>query len=290
MGGFDFSFAMEGINRQQLLEAAAQEIDLLKGHLGKGTLKETPEGAAVRELCFDEAKLPAYPEIYQITDNDFLARQRQVPVLFQEISRDYHFYWIRFPIGLAPKRNWPFNMLEVRVEFNEGGAPEARPRAYQILPAKQFQTLLKAHDSLEITLNESLEFEAKMGTGVLDADAKAVVKGGAGFVLGPFTYTLKKAKIDHNSTGMEWVFWRIDGPEFFHENTPDLIVIAQVPMATKDFHISAKMQAYRRFSFLTANVQVAIKNISQLLRGFFQEGLPIYDERDYDLSGSLKTA
>lgn len=89
---------------------------------------------------------------------------------------------------------------------------------------------------------------------------------------------------------MEWVFWRIDGPEFFHENTPDLIVIAQVPMATKDFHISAKMQAYRRFSFLTANVQVAIKNISQLLRGFFQEGLPIYDERDYDLSGSLKTA
>lgn len=286
----DFSFKMEGIDRQAWLEAAAKELDLRKGPLGPGDKAppETPEGAEARELKWDEAKFPVtIIDVYRITDKDFLARSREIPVKFSQLAKKFNFYWIRFPISLAPKRNWAFNMLEVRVEFNKGSEPHTRPVAYQILPHKQFQTLLQANDSLTVQLNENLELEAK--TGVLEAElsVKTVVAAGAGLVLGPFTYSLKKAKIDHNTTGMEWVFWRLDGAEFFQENSPDLVVIAQVPKETMELKVHAEMQAYRYFSFASTSLQQAILHIPDIFRGFFQNGLPVYDTQSYDLTHTL---
>jgi hypothetical protein len=48
------------------------------------------------------------------------------------------------------------------VEFNpDDSAPHTRPKAYQILPEKQFRTLLKGSTHLEVRLNENFVFSAK---------------------------------------------------------------------------------------------------------------------------------
>ena len=293
-----FEFNMAGIDRNRLLEQAASDLDALRGHLDNATggVAPTDEGDRTRAIRNDQALLPAFPDVYRITDHDFLARHAPAPVAFSELARSFDFYWIRFPVGLKPELNWGFNMIEVRIEFNEGAPPHTRPKAYQILPQKQFQTLVDANTSIEVTLNEKLEFEAK--TGLLEgalgpagakasAEVGAVAKAGAGAVLGPFRYRIKKAKIDHSATGLEWVFWRIDGAEFFQEDSPELVVIAQVPKITKTVTVKAELQASRYFSYGAAPWQDAVKQIPALLRGFFENGMPLRDEKPWDITAAF---
>jgi hypothetical protein len=200
------------------------------------------------------------------------------------------------PIGLAPRRNWAFNLLEVRIEFNRGDAAQNRPRAYQILPSKNFQTLLEVNDRIEIRLDEKFEFSASTSPvkgqlgpaqGSLDIGAAAVANAGLGVVAGPFTYRLKRAKIDHNATGLEWVFWRLDGAEFFQEDTPELIVIAQAPKTAQRLELFAELQACRYFNFAAADLQDAVKHLASRLRELFKAGLPVYDSQLYDLTAAL---
>src|SRR5262249_12282453 len=162
----------------------------------------------------DQALLPAYPDVYRITDKDFLAHNKPASVGVAEITRNFNFYWIRFPVGLKPELNWAFNMIEVRVEFNPGQPPHTRPKAYAILPKREFQVLFSANTVRRVGLNENLEFQADTGelqlpgapvSAKLKAGVGGVAKAGVGAVFGPFEYRLKRAKINHSATGMEWV-------------------------------------------------------------------------------------
>jgi hypothetical protein len=295
---FRFSVDLSRLDRGALLDEAASKMDVAVGHLGPaGRAAESDAGKLTRAIKHDQARLPAAnPDLYRITDKDFLARNLAAPVRFTELSKDFNFYWMDIPVGLHPEWNWAFNMIEARIAFNEGDAPETLPKAYQILPAKQFQTLAQANMNLEVRLNENFEFEAtsgKLGVASGDAsikakaDAAGVVKAGAGAVLGPFKYQIKKAKIDHNAPGMEWVFWRIDGAEFFQEDSPRLIVILQVPKRTKTLRVSAALQAYRYFNLGAANWQEAVKRLPELLKSYFESGAPLQDSQQWDLSASL---
>lgn len=294
---YDFKFRMHGIDREALLRDSADRIDALYGHLGAdGQPEPSNAGRITRAIINDQALLPAYPDVYRISDNDFLARNKPAPVHFRELAKDYNFYWIRFPIGLKPEINWGFNMIEVRVEFNPGQPPHTRPKAYAILPKKEFQTLLGVNTSLEVSLNEQLEFEAGTGepklqaggaSAQLKADVSGVAKAGAGAVFGPFAYRIKKARIDHSATGMEWVFWRIDGAEFFQDDAPELVVIAQVPKQTKTVAIKAELQASRYFNTGAAPWQEVVKRIPTALFGYFDKGMPLRDEKPWDITPSL---
>jgi hypothetical protein len=240
--------------------------------------------------------LPAYPDVYRITDKDFLAANKPAPVRFNELAKNFSFYWIHFPIGLKPELHWGFNMIEVRVEFSPDQVPHTRPKAYAILPKREFQTLLQARTALEIKLNENLEFEASTGelklpgnggSAKLNADVGAVAKAGAGAVFGPFEYRIKKARIDHSATGMEWVFWRLDGAKFFQEDTPELVVIAQVPKTTKTVIVKAELQASRYFNTGAAPWQTVIRRIPRALLNFFEKGMPLADGKLWDITPSL---
>jgi len=292
---FEFSFNMEGIDRQALLTEAADKVTQLHGHLGPGmAARDTAkEGESVRAFIDEEATLSVFPDLYRITDQDYLARGVAAPVKFEELTRNHKYYWLRIPIGLAPKRGWSFNMIEVRIEFKAGnGKPHLTPRAYQILPNKKFQSLLQAHQKLELSLDENFEFAAKTGDvkwpqGKVNIGVEAVANAGAGVVLGPFTYELKRAQIDHNAVGMEWVFWRLDGAQFFQDDSPELIVIAQVPNEVTSVQLSAQLQAYRNFNFLTADLTQVIQQLPTSLRTFFTGGMPLRDERQWDLTPRL---
>jgi hypothetical protein len=288
---------MRGIDRGALLRESANHVDALYGHLGaNGHPQPSNEGRITRAIINDQALLPAYPDVYRISDKDFIARDKPAPVQFRELAKDFNFYWIRFPVGLKPEINWGFNMIEVRVEFNPGQPPHMRPKAYAILPKKEFQTLLGVNSSLEVSLNEKLEFEAGTGeqtlhagtaSAQLKADVSGVAKAGAGAVFGPFSYHIKKARIDHSATGMEWVFWRIDGAEFFQEDTPELVVITQVPKQTKVVAIKAELQASRYFNTGAAPWQAVVKRIPDALFGYFDKGMPLRDEKPWDITPSL---
>jgi hypothetical protein len=295
----DFSYKMEGIDRKALLTEAAKLLDKRRGPLGGSEVKvETPEGEQARALLDDVAEFAGFPEVYKITDKDFLSRNFKVPVRFSQLAKTYNFYWLYFPTILFPRYNWAFHKLEIEIKLKSGNpAPHLQPKAYQILPAQQFQTLLRAESRLEVRLDENFEFAARTGPlegklgqtgGKIDASADAKAATRLGLVAGPFVYRIKKAKIQHTTTGAERVFWRLDGAEFFQEDAPALIIIAQVPKEIKEVKIDANMLAYRYFNLASATLQQAIKELPELIRNFFMGGLPIGKPASWDITPVLQ--
>jgi hypothetical protein len=285
----DFTFGTPHFNRQALLSEAAEQLDLGAAHLGPGDpAPATPEGALVRALQQDAAEFAAFPDVYRIRDQDFLGKSLPVPLRFKELSKDFRFYWLYLPIGLRPLRNWAFSRLEVLIEFNAGdAAPHLRPKAYQILPDKKFQRLFEVATSLDVKLDENFEFTAtvpKVGgnvgpvTGEVDASVAGKAAAGLGLVVGPFKITQNRAKIDHTPTGMEKVFWRLDGAEFFEQDAPNLVVILQVPNETKHVYVSGALLAYRNFKYASAGLREAVEHLSRSLRDFLKAGAPLRSE------------
>ncbi|HEX8282824.1 MAG TPA: hypothetical protein VF588_05695 [Pyrinomonadaceae bacterium] len=296
----DWSFDMSGVDRAALLQDAAERFDKFAvTHLGERDTQvgESPEGTLARALLGDVAEFAASPVVYKITDQDFIGQKLNVPFKFKELSRDYNFYWFYFPIALHPGRDKAFNRLEVAVEFNpEEKAGHLRPKAYQILPDKKFETLLQARQQLELGLDENFEFGVKTGEisgkaggaeGKVTAGVDVKAAAGAGFVAGPFVYTIRRAKIEHTSVGLEKVFWRLDSQEFFQGDDVPLVVVAQVPKETKSIRVAAAMQAYRHFNWLSASLQSVAGELPRALRDFFKGGAPLRDQANWDVTPML---
>lgn len=291
-----FSYDMSAVDRSSLLTSAATQLDLLETSLGSSSeVAKTAAGDLARALLGDQASFSTFPDVYKIASQTFLDRQLPVPARFKELSRDFRFFWLYLPIALIPQYNWGFNRLEVAIEFNpEEKRPERRPRAYQILPAKQFQQLMEVNTKLDVRIDANFEFAVSPpavalpgGIASVDASVEAAAVGSASLSLGPFAYRLKKAKIDHSPVGMEQVWWRIDGAEFFQEDSPALIVIVQVPTETERVEVAGALQAYRYFNFAAAGVHEAIAHLPQAFRDFFNAGAPLRDDETWDITPRL---
>jgi hypothetical protein len=301
MPELDFSYDLSGVNRQAILQEAAAALDARRATLGPGTGAGIPTAAGdvVRELMLDHASLPDSLDLYRITDQDFLnpkrpTAARAVPVRFKELTDKFTFYWLPIRVGLLPRRGWAFNRLEVKLAFNQESPAGSRPKSWQVLPDRRFQTGLKVGTRLEVGLNENFEFSAQVAppsaenaSAKLKAGVDATTAAGLGLVAGPFEYRVASAKIDQNGPGMDWVFWRLDGAEFFQEDRPELVVILQVPHSTRELKIAARMQAYRYFKFLAADFRDVVKGIPEKLRALFEGGLPVADAKPYDLTAAL---
>lgn len=295
METLSFSFDPSDIDRQALLTQAAAQIDARRSRLGTDDpeLPTTPEGDLVRDLMTDQAEFAGFPEIYPITDQSFLTQGFQVPTRFSQLEKNFNFFWCYFPIVLFPRHNWAFNRIEVQIKMvaPDGGA-HLQPKAFQILPNTAFQTLLEANMGLEVRLDENAELHLSplpldTPAGAAQANVAAKLAGQMGMVAGPFVYKLKKAKIQHSATGAERVFWRIDGSEFFQENTPEFIIVSQVPKVVDEVRIEAGLRAYRYFNFAAASLQQAVKALPETLKGFFQRGAPVWDAATFDISSKL---
>jgi hypothetical protein len=281
-----FTFDMAGVDRGLLLIEAAALLDARRGVLGdKKSRGSTPEGKAVRGLNQEMVKFASEPEIYRITDNDFLKRQRGIPVRFQELANDFNFYWLRFPVYLRPKRGWPFRLLELEVVFNPG--ENNRPKAYQILPDPQFETKIKGQIEVKLVVNGDFEFSGDTGelsaaagplSGKANVKADAAVGLGAGAVLGPLKFRVGYPSIYHTGTGIERVFWRIHGGAFFQKAPPDFVVMLQVPKETQQLAVTGQLQAYRSFNLLENSFQEAVHQLPAVFRSFIEAGVPVHDK------------
>lgn len=296
----DWSFDMSGLDRGALLHEAAERFDKFAfTSLGEKDAQagESAEGVLARALLGDVAEFAAAPVVHKITDKDFIGQHLDVPFKFKDLSKSYNFYWFYFPIALHPAQNKSFNRLEVAVEFNPGEkAGHLRPKAYQILPDKKFETLLQAEQKLELGLDENFEFGVKTGEvsgqaggaeGKVSAGVDVKAAARAGFVAGPFVYTIRRARIEHTAVGLEKVFWRLDSDKFFQGEDVPLVVVAQVPKETGQVRVAAAMQAYRHFNWLSAPLQSVVGELPRALRDFFKGGAPLRDQANWDVTPML---
>jgi len=287
-------------DRRELLKNAATKLDDLQGHLGgdERESRRTPEAALLEALTEDVAEFAGYPVVHRITEADFPQSKVQVPATFTQLSRDSRFYWLYFPLNLVPKTDWRFDCVQLAIEFNpgEGQAPHLRPKAYQILPDQRFQEMLRAKTHLEICLDEKFEFNIATGAiqaplekakARIDAGVDVRAAGGIGLVAGPFLYSISKAMITHSPVGVEKITWRLDGKEFFEENTPPIVVIAQVPNETREVKIAGAMQVSRGYQWFSVPLSRLIRYLPEAMIGFFESGMPLRTEASWDITPSL---
>jgi hypothetical protein len=300
--GFDVS-ELAGINREELLLEAAQSLDALRGHLGgESQLSQTPEGNLVRELAMDKAEFAQEPVIYRITAQDFLTRNLPVPIHFKELSQNFNFYFLAFPFDLRPGTGtgWSYNQLVVKIEFNPGDAgADGRPKVYQIFPSTKFQTFFEADANLEVSLDPNFEFSANTGSISLQAGSAAFkgeaglgakLAGGAGVVIGPLAYSVKRAIIKSTQTGLEWTRWEFGATTLGRGDDPQLWVIAQVPKQTKTMKIRGELVVNRYFNLANYSFREAIKNLRDTWRRFIEGGAPLYYKpaEDWDVTKALR--
>ncbi|MBD2681569.1 MULTISPECIES: hypothetical protein [Nostoc] len=285
----DFDFDFDGTERSQFLN----KLNALDSYLGDDSqgqaLESNKTSSLLALLNQDGAKFAHYPDVYRLSESDFNNSGITVPKKLQELSKDYNFYWIEFPITLwTSSKDWYFTKLECVVKFySEFSEVHLQPKARTILPDRKFQQQFQANGNIEVCIGENLEFEATTGQLNLQAGeaqvttnvgANAKLTSNLGLVAGPFTYSLKAAKIEHNNPGDSLVMWRIDGAEFFQENHPTLIVVLQIPNSVKEVKVDAALQAYHRPHFWAGifhKLSDSMRIFSRKERDFWEKGAPI---------------
>lgn len=301
-----FDYDLGEADRKEFLREAQQTVAALRSDLSgtgiRGGAKMADPAAVaasnlLQQLNEETAEFSSYPDVIELREEHFKDHGLSVPPRFKELGKHSRFYWLRFPITLAPLENRPFHKLECGVEFNPGvGDGHLRPRALMILPDRKFKQLLEVDDSLELRIGENFEFEADTGSlaaplAVGGAKARAGVEAKAaaklGFIAGPFKYTIKRAELEHSPTGSEKVFWRISDTTLLHEDEPTLIVVLQVPREVREVKIAAAMQAYHSFNTWAASLSDVIDYFGERLATFFRRGAPIRDTKVWDITHSL---
>jgi hypothetical protein len=307
-GSLDFSYAFvsgEGSDvvaeRDKLVAEAARLIDLKTGTMasGSGAVRPTRNGNAIRSLADDAAELPDYPDVFRITDDEFLKKGfKEVPARYGELARDFRFYWLRMGVGLRRKEASVFKKLEMKIEFTTNKAPpHLRPKSYLIFPEQRFQTILDGKAEASIGFDANYDLKASVKDLEMDLDpAKAKVKAGAAskgratasLSVGPFHGQWRRAKVEHSGVGLEWVFWRVSDTEFIgQEQGPGFIVVLQVPKPTDAVVVTADLRAYRSFRLMRAPLQEAIEQLPDWLLQFFRAGAPVPAHKRWDITERL---
>lgn len=276
---YDFSVDLSNIDRNAYINEAARLIDDLKPH----------HGETVRTFTQDKASFGETPEVCKITGNDFIEKKRNIPHIFTQLSEDYDFYQIRFPVNFIKKSVWAFNKLEVIIDLlADPDNPQRYPKAFQVLPDKKFLYSLQSSSSIAVNIDDNFQFSADPRVEIHDlltlAQVSAKSESNAGMVLGPYKYSMKRARVDHSDIGNQWIFWILDGIEFVQDSTPDLVIITQIAKNTKKLNIRAQLQAYCDFSLLPEDLQTVVGSLPDDIKSFFIKGCPALDIKEYRLT------
>lgn len=300
MDGDDLRFSCAPVaDRRALLLDAARRVDALEGHLGKHSADPQRDGHGdlLRALAEDNVEFGAHPDLYRIavpksSGGDAASAQPLIA-----LGANYTFWWLRIPVLLFPRRNWAFTRLEVGIEFNPDEEARIRPKAYDILPNRRFDTIMQVGTEVTVKLGADVHFSVDTGNLQLPAGlpveaetgVKVLTDVGGEISLGiRVKYRAAAARVNHTSEGLPKVLWRLDGAEFFQESPPALIVILQVPNEAAVVKMLGEMYAYRQFTMFPARLQTLIRELPEALRAFFTQGAPIHASARYNL-GRLGT-
>lgn len=299
----DKDFAeVAALDRNQLIVEAAKSLDALASFAGPTEEPRMPteESKLIRALADDEGRFAKTLTVYKISSEKFLARKLPVPLSMKDLFDRYRYYFLEFPFELDPAAGWGFNKLEVRIELNPDDKPEKElPRVFQIFPDPQFQQLFEANAKLEVGVNANCQFAAKVhdldvksehAGFKLEAAAEAHGQGSAGFLIGPLSYSVKRAIINHRGTGKEWARWEISGTLLNKGDDPRLMIIVQVPKDCEHLKVRGQLLASRYLSLANYRLREVITHLSETLRRFFEGGAPYYyrPADDWDLTRQIE--
>jgi hypothetical protein len=278
-------------DRAAVLLEAADRLDRLAGHLGDGAAEPDRYSTMLRDLAEDKAEFAAHPDVRPLPQVDPVSN---AVTEFRLVDR-FAFWWLRIPLLLFPRRNWAFTRLEVQVEFSpDEPRPELRPKAFDILPSRRFDAIFNVGAHVQLGVGADGHFDVRTpdvsvplepgGELAAGAGLRARASVGADVGVGPVAFRAVKARIEHTAPGLERVFWRLDGAQFFQENQPELVLVLQVPRSVEHASVVGVLQAYRRFNLFPAGLQAAIRQLPEALRVYLQNGAPLADQRTYGLT------
>jgi hypothetical protein len=290
-----------GIDRNQLLARAADQLNALRGDMGGAAVPgrapvDTPEACTIRAMAKDEGRFADKPQVFPITDQAYLAARLSVPVAAEQMMSQYRFYLLRFSFDLQPAAGWAFNKLAVQVEFDADETGN-RPKVYALFPDKKFKPILEAGAKVDAGLGADMQFAAGLKEVQLSAGPAGLTTGGqahakAGvdttLVVGPFSLDWKKALIKTSQAGLEWAWWELDGAEFNRGDDPGLMLVAQVPRTAKRVGLHGQFRASRLFQLFDFGLRNAILNLDEAMSRFFKGGAPYdFGPVDWDLTADM---
>ena len=287
----EFTIEIPEEDRSKLLRATAGELATLKQHLGGGEPATSTSGSALLQAIMDDAViLPPAPVMHRISNEEFLAKGFDLPVDIRQIAQTHNFYWLQVPVGVFPKEDWGYNRIEVGIVMDTKPGQDI-PRAFRIMPEKEFQDLVNFNASGQVGLDANFNFAGQTADYHFDyngnkVDLSAGAKAAGDFknklVFGPLSYKIRRVKVDHNGKNTHVVKWVLNDAQTIQDGF-DLVVIAQVPKTYKDFGVYAEVRA-RKSLYDVPGLLDLMKFLSDKARLILKTGCPTKDSRQWDLS------
>lgn len=290
----DFTIDIPPEDRNQLLQLAAGEVHALSQHLGDGNVDKVSASADMLKAIMEDAViLPPVPVIHKISDNEFLAKGFDLPVDIQQIAATNNFYWLQVPVGVFPKEDWAYSRIEVGIVMEPQAGMDI-PRAFRILPEKEFQELIKFDAGGEIGLDANFNFAGKTndyhfnykGNKLdLSAGAEAEAEFKNKLVFGPLSFKIRRVKMDHNGKNTHVVKWVVNDANTIQDGF-DLVVILQVPKTYKELNVYAEVRA-RKSLYDFPSLLDLMKFLTEKAKMILKTGCPTQDKKEWSLGAYL---
>ncbi len=252
-------------------EDSGRQIQVLIGELGKEVARFAP-------------KL----DVRRIDEHHFAARHMKVPTDLADLIKRFDFFLVNIPVTLVPAPGAGFSDLECRVRFNPDDPGSKRPVAYEVFPQEQWRDILSLHGSLQVGLDAGLRFKvdpvpllATLGVPELPVDARvvALAKGSSGFVVGPFTSTLRRQVVLCRGQGNVEVIWQLRGKDVVGREEPRLGIVLKVPKGTARVDIVGAMRVRHDQRFLAGVFRRLLALVKEPTEKFLRAGAPVDDSR-----------
>ncbi len=268
------------------------------GTLGESTEAEpSPAAALLEELKTTKNEAAEFSKelgLLQLQSAEFEKHGLQLDPAVSALMERFDFYLLRVPVTLIPRPGFLFWRLHCVLELNPGREAQL-PVAYSVFPTEDWATILKAHQSAQVGVDERLAFRGEFGplnVGSAPAGAQAEaglstdLSGGFGLTVGRFDYHIQRPNVLARGKGSSKVRWTLDGKNQFKREDLELAIVMQVPNTVQEVSASAALLAYREFDGLMAqfkDVWEMLKSrfLSREAREFFDAGAPIPDQRDW---------
>ena len=216
MDDLDFGIATPAADQKELLKQAISEINALPAHLSDGNVDvQTKQAQLLEKIMNDAVLLPDLPVMHKITDDSFIKEQYQLPIDISQHLKNNHFYWLQIPVGVYAKEKWRYNRIEVGISMSTVAGDDI-PRAFRILPDKEFQKLFELTAEGQVGLDANFNFSGKTaqynfeykGNELqMDAGASAHADLKTKMIYGPLSFKIRKTVIDQAGKNMHTVKW-----------------------------------------------------------------------------------
>jgi hypothetical protein len=290
-------YGIQSEERAALLVELSDTARAMHGYLsdGRRSGEKTPFEKALDDVGSERVDLPSKLVAIPLDESIFKDLNLPVPTNLRFLLQQYNFYLVHFPLTLVPHNDWEFDWLECRVAFNQDRPPKEQPVIYQIFPEQEWQEVLHAWESLEVGLDQNLEFKLDPTRipdlqVILDqlklpvkASIEAKLAGKGGLLMGPFEYRLKKARVISQGRGNMMAIWRLYGKEQVLYREPRLGIVLQVPKSVNVVSAEGRLFVQRTYPMprFRGDWQDLKTQVAEKLHSFIDRGAPLEARRPW---------